>query len=609
MLFKSSQFVECSFSRKFVKGFTLIEIVVGTAVFLIVAMAAYGAFASVFNLLNANQARLLAVNLATEQLEIARNMPYNLVGVQNSIPSGAIPYQQTVIRGGTSFLVTTIVRSIDVLLGTATTSTSTANFFQGENRLMQVTVTCDACKNTTPVSLTTQIAPKGLVASTTNGALFIQVFDSNGAPIQAAQVTVSNPTATPPIVVNDVTDASGMLRLLDVPPATNAYMITVTKAGYSSDQTYAATIQNPSPSKPYATVAAQQVTQISFSIDRLSTLSFSAVSPSCTSVGPLSMTMVGAKQIGAGIAKSDQTISLTNAGAYSTSSVEWDSYLLGITGTSYDVVGFNPLNPVTVNAGSNQNVTLVVSPHTTNGALVSVRDGATGLPVTGATVTLSSSANGYSKTLLTGQGYIDQTDWSGGAGQTSVGASNRYFTDDGNVDGSTVPGDLKLRGAFGAYNPSGILESSTFDAGTSSVFNNFIWSPASQPFGAGTSSVLFQFASSPSSTPAMWNYAGPDGTASTYYSVPNSAINSINTNNRYARYKVFLSTQSSTSTPDLSSVDVTFTSSCTPPGQAFFNGLTSGAYSVDVSAPGYSPSSTTISATSTWQEYDVSLSH
>lgn len=603
MLYRPSQ------SRPRAKGFTLIEVVVGTAVFLIVSMAAYASYTSVFALLNANQARLLAINLATEQFEIARNMPYSQVGVQNSIPNGVIPYQQTITRGGTPFNVTTIVRSIDVLLGNATTSTSTSNFFQGENRLMQVTVSCPGCKSYTPVTLTTQIAPKGLVASSTNGALFIQVFDSNGAPVQGANVTVTNPSAAPPITVNDVTDAYGMLRLLDVPPATNAYKVFATKAGYSTDQTYAASVQNPNPLKPNATVAAQQVTQISLSIDRVASLSFAAVSPSCAAVGPLSVSMVGAKQVGTNIPKSTQTISLDASGLYSTSSVEWDSYTIGILGNMYDLVGINPLDPIGVNAGSNQNVTLVVSPRNANSLLVSARDAATGLPITGATVSVSSASNGYSKTLLTGQGYLDQTDWSGGAGQDSIGSPNRYFSDDGNVDGASAPGDLVLKSAFGSYNPSGILESSTFDAGTTSIFNNLTWSPVSQPAGAGTTSVLFQFASSPSSTPAVWNYTGPDGTAATYYSVPNSALSAVNNNNRYARYKAFLSTRSSTSTPTLSSVDVTFASSCTPPGQAFFNGLMSGSYTVDVSAPGYAPSSATVSATSSWQEYDVTLSN
>ena len=42
------------------KGFTLVEVLVGTAVFLVVALAAYGAYVSLIRLANADQARLLA---------------------------------------------------------------------------------------------------------------------------------------------------------------------------------------------------------------------------------------------------------------------------------------------------------------------------------------------------------------------------------------------------------------------------------------------------------------------------------------------------------------------------------------------------------------------
>jgi len=49
------------------RGFTLIEVLVGAAVFLVVAFAAYNAYVTLIRLANANQARLIAVELADEQ--------------------------------------------------------------------------------------------------------------------------------------------------------------------------------------------------------------------------------------------------------------------------------------------------------------------------------------------------------------------------------------------------------------------------------------------------------------------------------------------------------------------------------------------------------------
>ena len=46
------------------RGFTLVEVLVGTAVFLVVSIAVYNAYVALIHLANANQARLLAVELA-----------------------------------------------------------------------------------------------------------------------------------------------------------------------------------------------------------------------------------------------------------------------------------------------------------------------------------------------------------------------------------------------------------------------------------------------------------------------------------------------------------------------------------------------------------------
>ena len=56
------------------KGFSLIEVLIGTAVFLMVATAVYGVFVSLFKLAAANQANILAVELADEQFEIIRRL-------------------------------------------------------------------------------------------------------------------------------------------------------------------------------------------------------------------------------------------------------------------------------------------------------------------------------------------------------------------------------------------------------------------------------------------------------------------------------------------------------------------------------------------------------
>ena len=204
---------------------------------------------------------------------------------------------------------------------------------------------------------------------------------------------------------------------------------------------------------------------------------------------------------------------------------------------------------------------------------------------------------------------MTQTDWSGGPGQATSTVASQYFSTDGNIDTTTVPGDMKLKKIFGAYVASGTLTSSSFDTGSPSNFQTISWLPGSQPPATGATSVEFQVASN--NDGGTWNFTGPDGTASTYYTTANQNINSIVNGNRYFRYKIIENTASTTFTPDVSDVSFTFTSSCTPPGQVVFGGLSttsSGPYTLTISKAGYATTTvTSLSLSASWQSQDISL--
>ena len=105
-----------------------------------------------------------------------------------------------------------------------------------------------------------------------------------------------------------------------------------------------------------------------------------------------------------------------------------------------------------------------------------------------------------------------------------------------------------------------------------------------------------------------WNFLGTDGTANTYYTLADQNINSLHNGDRYLRYKAFLQTASTTWTPTISDVSFTFTSSCVPPGQVLFTGLGTGDYTLTVSKAGYQPFTDTVTVSSSWQQYGVTVS-
>lgn len=578
-------------------GFSLIEVLVGTAVFLIVALAAYNAFASLLQLAETGQARTLAIELADEQFEIIRNMPYTSVGLTNGIPPGVLPQTQMLTRGNYTFDVTTIIRNINL-------STSTV---QASDRLVEIDVDCPTCKSFQQIKLTGQVSPANLQSAASGGALVVHVFDANGQPVQGANVNVQS-LATSSVQDNDITDNNGVLNVIGVPPGVDMYRITVSKNGYSSDRTYPiGDPGNPNPNNPDATVLDQQVTNVSFSIDKLSSLSFSSVSPECDLIPNIPFSVQGSKTIGNNALKyPPKNFATGNSGRLTLPNMEWDTYTVTPAASAYDASGINPVSPFSLNPGNAQNVQFVVLPSDPDSLMITVEDSSTKLPLSGASVQLT-SPSGYNQTLITGQGFMSQSNWSHGPTQNGLFSDpDAYASDNGQIDttSATSSGNINLfYSSFFGYNTNspGYLESSTFDTGTTSNFYALDWAPANQPGGAGSQPARFQFATA-MNYQGPWNYVGPDGTSNTYFAVPGGAINAAENGNEYARYKVYLTTATSTVTPLVSSVSFSYTSGCIPPGQVLFQGLSPGLYTATVSVNGYAAYSASINVNPGWQQ-------
>ncbi len=384
------------------KGFSLVEVIVGSAVFLVVAMSVYGAYTGLFQIAHVDQARLIATQLVNEQFEIIRNMPYDNIGTINGIPSGTLYATTTTARSGITFEVDTIVRNIDLPFdGTALLGTDSN---PADNKLVQITVFCSTCQNFAPVVITGQVAPKSSESATTNtGALSIQVMDAQGHGLPNASVNVVNLSASPMINLIDTTDNNGYMQIYGVATGTNTYKITATKSGYSTDQTYpVGGVGNPNPIKPNSTVAIQQVTSVSFSIDVLSSLSVSSIATSCDPIANFNFSLTSSKtnDVDGLIAKYFGTFQTGSSGALSIPWLEWDSYTATSSDSLYDIAGIDVANPISVNPGVNQNTKLILIPKNGNSLLITVKDSVTKALVQDSTVELV-GPGGYDQILIT----------------------------------------------------------------------------------------------------------------------------------------------------------------------------------------------------------------
>ena len=589
------------------RGFTLVESLVGAAVFMIIAVSVYQAYAAAMDAVRVSRLKITATALANEQFEIIRNLPYTDVGVVSGIPSGKIPHIQNLVRDNTEFVVEATIRSIDDpfdgSIGGLPNDLSPADY-----KLAELEISCSSCMNFTTLNFTTQVGPRDLETASMNGALFVQVFDAVGQPVAGANVHIENNQVLPTIVIDDTTNNNGFLQIVDAPPGIEAYEITVSKFGYSTDQTYQTGVPgNPNPTKPHATVALQQLTQISFAVDKTSTLDISSIMETCSSTPSIDFSLNGSKLIGTSpdILKYNASPTTDDAGRKTISNLEWDTYNLNLTDGTYDLAGTIPLLPFVLNPNANQDFKLIVALKNPNSILITIRDASTQLPLSDATVRLEGS--GYDTTLTTGRGFMRQTDWSGGAGQADFIDPMKYFDSDGNVEVNDPAGEIKLRKLFGTeYVLAGYLISSTLDTGSASNFYQILWQPQGQPPDVGPDSVRFQIATNNDKT--AWNFLGPDGTANTYYTLLNQDTNVLHNGDRYLRYKVLLQTADTIWTPTVSDASFTFTSSCVSPGQVLFTALATGDYTVTVSKTGYQLFTDTVTVSLPWQQREVILS-
>jgi prepilin-type N-terminal cleavage/methylation domain-containing protein len=575
------------------KGFSLVELVISIGIFALFALGIYGGIQFVFKVVYNSRIRIIETAILNEQVEILHNLAFSDVGIVAGNPVGLLVRTETITRNNIPFTITRTVRNIDDsfdgTIGGNPNDTSPADY-----KLVELEIICDNCRQNTPTRLSTRVAPKYLEGNPDNGALFIQVFDAAAVPVQGADVHIVASSVTPPIDLMDTTDKDGMLRLVDTPPGVEAYDITVSKTGFTNDNTTQSSPAILSPIKPPASVVAQGVTAIGFAVDLVSSISVGTVNSFCSNLGSVPVNFRGTKLIASDpVYLEDQDIVTDVNGNHTFGNLVWDAY--NIIPTGYDLLGSIPALPVSIGPNVSQNVKLVLGVNTTNSLLVNVLDSITSLPVSDATVVLS--ATGFTETKDTGLGFVNQTDWSGNSGQYSMSIETKYWSDNGKIDNSNPTGDLVLRTVGINYINNGELESSVFDLGLSVNFVNLAILPQSQPVETGVDSLRFQIATSNLESPSSWDYLGPDGTASTYYTASTPTINTVHNGSRYFRYKAFLTTEDIRFTPTLSDISVTYINSCTPPGQAYFGSLGSQTYTIDITKTGYQPLNQTVDVT------------
>lgn len=385
------------------KGQGLIEAILGLAILIILFHAFASLIIAAYDLLGNTRTRITARHLANERLEEIHNLPYNSVGVVGGIPPGELPQLRTVNRNGLDYTIRTSVIFIDDPFDLLAPNDA----YPADYKRIRVDVSWTGrFVAGESVTMITDLASSTVTAG---GTLSILVFDANALPVPQADVHIVNTQVTPQIDLELKTGDDGYIVLPGSPPCDTCYEITATKEGFSSDRTYA-TSEVHNPNKSHASVIEGKLTEISFAIDKTSTLLISSTRDRNNYYSTLANKTfqftggktIGFDSLGDPVYKYDQSLQTDASGTLTLENMEWDSYQLTLPeASSWDLAGTNPLRPIILIPDQQLNLLFASASHETNSLLLAVTD-ASGSAIASASAQLT-GPGGYDETIFTGE--------------------------------------------------------------------------------------------------------------------------------------------------------------------------------------------------------------
>jgi hypothetical protein len=252
-------------------GFTLIDILIGVFLVSIIFLTIYGMYQLNLVAVRQSKTRILAAAIANGEMEKIKNLPYRSVGTIGGFPEGVLESSTTTVKNGISFDIATQVNFVvDSTDGIA----SPADDCPNDYKRAQVKVSWSTGVGGEVISVT-DMAPKNLAeeCATGGGILSVSVSDGFGNMVVSPLIEIKNPATGGSVSVFSPIEGVHYFSL-----ATSTYRVVVSKSGYSYARTYG-TDEVTTPSKPDPGILEGDLTELSFMIDKVSSLSVFTKSP------------------------------------------------------------------------------------------------------------------------------------------------------------------------------------------------------------------------------------------------------------------------------------------------------------------------------------------
>lgn len=319
------------------KGTTLIDVLIGSALILIVFLGIFGLYELALKVSFQSQHRTVATGIANEYMERTRNLSYEDVGVTGGYPDGYFKSFESVIRNEHSYGVTVDVYYIaDPADGIGYPEDLCPNDYK------QVVVSVEwGGSFPGEVSMSTKVAPlsEAQECEIVGGILKVNVIDPFGQPVADAMVSINDINSS----LSDlcITGTTGYCQLI-LPSSLDGqgenYLIEISKGGWNETRTFGSgeeyngfVIANPF--VPHATLFSGEIIELTFSIGessafRVHTRSFREPD---LNLGLVEFTLRGSKIVGEDvdenqIFKYDRSHITDQEGEIFISQLEWDNY-------------------------------------------------------------------------------------------------------------------------------------------------------------------------------------------------------------------------------------------------------------------------------------------
>ncbi|EKE18965.1 MAG: hypothetical protein ACD_9C00183G0002 [uncultured bacterium] len=383
-------------------GFSLVEILV----VMLIAVVAFISFYSVSTVgtkyIIESKNRLAATALVNEKMEIARNLAYEDIGIQESAEVlGNIRPEEEMTANGRTYIVRTSVRYFDDPMD-GTTETSPADLIPNDYKIVRVVVSWIGSNGQEQsVSSTSRFVPPGLETSVGGSPLSINVIaDDTMLPVPQATVRITNDTVSPPIDDTFLTDDNGHI-ILPAARISDGDHLSITKSGYETVQTMDSTAIF-TPVYGHINVVSGFLNTYNYFQNKLASLTIRSADYQNNLVGSIGFSIGGGKvlghdEFGNSVFSMANTTGTTGAtsGEKEYQNINPGNYTISMeANTQYEFIDYDPsVSPFFLAPEGNATYTLRVADKNLDALFLEIKEAdISQAPIAGAKVTLTDGA-------------------------------------------------------------------------------------------------------------------------------------------------------------------------------------------------------------------------